>query len=144
MSAALAAVMAAHRVSLSAVARRTGAFAALRFPFGALRLARGIQNKVLEAMAIGRPVVVASECAEAIAAVPGKELLVAADADAFAREIDALLREPARAAAIGKAGRKRVLLDYSWSAQLSAIDIHLGAEPAQAAKPVRALTTATP
>ena len=90
-----------------------------------LRLARGIQNKILEAMAMGRPVVAARECAEAITARRDTELIDAADADAFVREVDALLRAPARAAAIGEAGRCRVQQDYSWDAHLCAFDRHL-------------------
>ncbi len=90
-----------------------------------LRLARGIQNKILEAMAMCRPVVAARECAEAITAQRGTELIDAADADAFVHEVDALLRAPARAAAIGEAGRCRVQQDYSWDAHLGAFEIHL-------------------
>jgi glycosyltransferase involved in cell wall biosynthesis len=103
-----------------------------------LRLARGIQNKILEAMAMGRPVVAASECAAAIAAEPGQELLSAADRDAFVRDVDMLLREPVRAAGIGQAGRRRVLRDYSWSAHLSVFERRLGAAPAIEAEPVAA------
>ncbi|MDE2146264.1 MAG: TIGR03087 family PEP-CTERM/XrtA system glycosyltransferase [Burkholderiales bacterium] len=87
-----------------------------------LRLARGLQNKVLEAMAMARPVVAARDCAEAIAALRGTELIDAASAEAFVHEIDALLREPARAAAIGQAGRRRVQQAYSWPAHLQALD----------------------
>ncbi|MDL2336245.1 MAG: TIGR03087 family PEP-CTERM/XrtA system glycosyltransferase [Pseudomonadota bacterium] len=90
-----------------------------------LRLARGIQNKILEAMAMGRPVVAARECADAITAQRGSELICAEDADGFVREVDALLREPARAASMGEAGRRRVQRDYSWEAHLSAFDRHL-------------------
>jgi len=90
-----------------------------------LRLARGIQNKILEAMAMGRPVVASRECAEAINARRGTELVDAPDAEAFAREVDALLRDPARAAALGEAGRLRVQQDYTWRAHLAAIDRHL-------------------
>jgi sugar transferase (PEP-CTERM/EpsH1 system associated) len=90
-----------------------------------LRLARGIQNKILEAMAMGRPVVASRECAEAIKARPGTELVDASDAEAFAREVDALLSAPARAAALGEAGRCRVQQDYTWGAHLAAIDRHL-------------------
>ena len=97
-----------------------------------LRLARGIQNKILEAMAMGRPVVAASVCAEAIRAEPGVELLTATDAAAFVHELDALLRQPQRAAAVGAAGRQRVLRDYSWDAHLSAFDRHLAAVPGRA------------
>ena len=101
-----------------------------------LRLARGIQNKILEAMAMGRPVVATGACAEAIGATAGSELLWAADADAFVREIDALLGNPARSAAIGHAGRQRVLRDYSWFAHLSVFEQHLHA--ASIARPVAA------
>lgn len=90
-----------------------------------LRLARGIQNKILEAMAMARPVVAARECAEAITARRGIELIDAADADAFVHEVDALLRAPARAAAIGAAARCRVQQDYGWEARLGAVDRHL-------------------
>ena len=101
-----------------------------------LRLARGIQNKILEAMAMGRPVVASSECAEAIAAQWGSEIVDAADADAFVREVDALLRAPARAAAIGEAGRRRVMQGYSWDAHLAAIEPHLA--PLRADQPLAA------
>jgi sugar transferase (PEP-CTERM/EpsH1 system associated) len=94
-----------------------------------LRLARGLQNKILEAMAMGRPVVAAQECAEAIGAEPGRELVAAADADTFVHAVSALLAEPQRAAALGTAGRHRVLLDYSWDAHLSSLDRHLAALP---------------
>jgi polysaccharide biosynthesis protein PslH len=101
-----------------------------------MRLARGIQNKILEAMAMGRPVVAARECAEAITAESGTELIDAADADDFVREVDALLREPARATAVGEAGRRRVLLDYGWEAHLSAFERHL--PPLRANQPLAA------
>jgi sugar transferase (PEP-CTERM/EpsH1 system associated) len=98
-----------------------------------LRLARGIQNKVLEAMAMARPVVAASCCAEAINARVGVELLSAARAEDFVRELSALLAAPQRAAQVGLAGRARVLASYSWAAHLSGIDRHLEAllRPAQ-------------
>lgn len=92
-----------------------------------LRLARGIQNKILEAMAMGRPVVAAGACVEAIEAAPGTEILPAAEADDYLRCIDLLLRAPERAAAIGAAGRLRVLESYTWGAHMAVLDRHLGA-----------------
>jgi sugar transferase (PEP-CTERM/EpsH1 system associated) len=92
-----------------------------------LRLARGLQNKILEAMAMGRPVVAAQACAEVLTAAPGSDLLAAADAEAFVRAVDGLLGEPQRAAAIGAAGRQHVLRHYSWDAHLAAFDRHLAA-----------------
>ncbi len=49
-----------------------------------LRVARGIQNKVLEAMAMGRPVVASSAAVNALSAVPTVDLEVADDAAEFA------------------------------------------------------------
>jgi polysaccharide biosynthesis protein PslH len=87
-----------------------------------LRLARGIQNKVLEAMAMARPVVAATPCVEAIDAIPGTHLVAAASAADYVREISALLDDRARAEAIGHAGRGCVRATYGWSARLAAID----------------------
>jgi polysaccharide biosynthesis protein PslH len=90
-----------------------------------LRLARGIQNKVLEAMAMGRPVVASRECGEAIHATAGAELLLAGDAAGYVKDIGALLGDPQRAAHVGTAGRRRVLADYAWAAQFADFDRHL-------------------
>jgi sugar transferase (PEP-CTERM/EpsH1 system associated) len=87
-----------------------------------LRVARGIQNKVLEAMAMARPVVASTECASGIDATPGVDFDIAADIDAYVARIDALLRDPARAACMGAAGRSRVLAHYDWDARLSRFD----------------------
>jgi sugar transferase (PEP-CTERM/EpsH1 system associated) len=92
-----------------------------------LRLARGIQNKVLEAMAMARPVVTSTSCAKSVDAAAGSELLAATEAADFVARIDALLRAPERAAAIGAAGRARVLASYSWGAHLARIDLHIDA-----------------
>ena len=87
-----------------------------------LRLARGVQNKVLEAMAMARPVVAALPCVEAIDVVPGKHLVSADSASDYVSAVDSLLADPARANAIGDAGRAQVLKTYGWDARLSRID----------------------
>lgn len=86
-----------------------------------LRIARGIQNKVLEAMAMQKPVVVSVQAMEGIHAVSGEELLVAENAMSFADQILFLLNSSEQAT-IGRAARDRVLRDYTWSANLSRID----------------------
>ena len=83
-----------------------------------LRIARGIQNKVLEAMAMARPVVASPAAFEGIEAEPRRDLLVADGADAQAEAIKALLADPARAAALGSAARRRVEEAYRWDVRL--------------------------
>lgn len=90
-----------------------------------LRVARGIQNKILEAMAMARPVVASASCAHAITAEAETELLSANDAEEFVKQVSALLASPERCTSVGARGRQRVLKDYSWSAHLSKIDQHL-------------------
>lgn len=95
-----------------------------------LRIARGIQNKVLEAMAMARPVVASTACAGPIAAELGKELLAADSAADYSDRIGELLADRAYADNIGSAARRRVLGHYSWDAHLSLIDRYLEKESA--------------
>lgn len=91
-----------------------------------LRLARGIQNKVLEAMAMAGPVVASSECTGALEALVGDEVLAATTAEDFVTQIDGLLRRTDDARRIGGAARARVQATYSWPAHLAALERHLG------------------
>ncbi|HNT22720.1 MAG TPA: glycosyltransferase [Anaerolineales bacterium] len=84
----------------------------------------GIQNKVLEAMACGTPVVASPQAAQALQAVDGQDLLVAADPAAFAAAILRLLDDPALRQRLGQNGRRYVLRCHDWDAaagQLEAI-----------------------
>jgi sugar transferase (PEP-CTERM/EpsH1 system associated) len=85
-----------------------------------MRIARGIQNKVLEAMAMGRPTVVTGDALEGIHAVPGTELLLANTAEDFARAC--LSAAGQSGAALGTAARQRVVRDYAWPALLDQFD----------------------
>lgn len=84
-----------------------------------LRLARGVQNKVLEAMAMARPVVASTAAAEGIDAEHDRDLLVGTDAQEEAAHVIALLTDPARARQLGEQGRRRVEQRYSWAAALA-------------------------
>ena len=84
-----------------------------------LRIARGIQNKVLEAMAMARPVVASPAAFEGIEAESGRELIVADGAEAMAEAIRALLADPAEAAETGRRARARVERSYSWEQRLA-------------------------
>jgi len=90
-----------------------------------LRLARGLQNKVLEAMAMARPVVAAQACVDALSARAGQDLMAAIHADDYVRQVDALLRDAPGATAMALAGRQRVIDDYGWASQLAGLDKHL-------------------
>ncbi|MDP2369099.1 TIGR03087 family PEP-CTERM/XrtA system glycosyltransferase [Rhodoferax sp.] len=87
-----------------------------------LRVARGIQNKILEAMAMARPVVAARCCVAAIDALDGRELIGAESVSDYVDAVTRLLETPREANLIGAAGRQRVLTSYSWHAHLSRID----------------------
>ena len=91
-----------------------------------LRLARGVQNKVLEAMAMARPVVATSQAIEGIHIDPGMEKWVCDQPEGFARLVLELLgenREPGGgdtqlAADVGEAGYRCVLKKYKWEDNL--------------------------
>jgi glycosyltransferase involved in cell wall biosynthesis len=80
----------------------------------------GIKNKILEAMAAGRPVVSTPLGAEGIGEGPG--LLVADELDEAAATVSDLLRNPAAATETGQAGRSRILADFSWTNNAEAIE----------------------
>ncbi len=86
-----------------------------------LRLARGIQNKVLEAMAMGKPVVVSASAASRITAVPGVDFETAGDAEEFCRKLLRVMR-PEVGHTMGQHARARVVADYCWARNLSAFD----------------------
>ena len=84
-----------------------------------LRIARGIQNKVLEAMAMATPVVVSPQALEGIHAEPGHELIVAEDGAGFADAVAQLLERSNND--MGLAARARVERQYSWPSNLACI-----------------------
>ena len=90
-----------------------------------LRIARGVQNKVLEAMAMARPVVASPQAYEGIEAEPGRELIVANGWAAEGEAVAALIADPARAEAIGAAARARIEARYGWDARLAPLDAML-------------------
>lgn len=92
-----------------------------------LDIARGIQNKLLEAMAMGRPVVASSAAFAGIEAVAGRDLIVADRAEQ-AEAIIELLADPARAEAMGGAARAQILAHYDWDRVLAPLPGLLGRE----------------
>ncbi len=87
-----------------------------------LRIARGIQNKVLEALAMGLPVVGTTAATQGVEGVPGRDYLVADGADEQVEALCALLRDSERARELGRAARRFVEERYDWDACLRPLD----------------------
>jgi sugar transferase (PEP-CTERM/EpsH1 system associated) len=81
-----------------------------------LRIANGVQNKVLEAMAMEKIVIAAPKALTGVECAPGEELLAAEEPEAFARAIaDAVA---GRFAGMGHRARKAVMERYDWDTNL--------------------------
>lgn len=90
-----------------------------------LEIARGVQNKILEAMSMARPVVASPAAFEGIDAVPGEHLLVAQGYD-MANAVSHLLANPDDGEVLGRAARQHMIARYGWDAQLSLLDPMIG------------------
>lgn len=82
----------------------------------------GIQNKVLEAMACGAPVITSQQAASGMQATPGRDLVVAADAVTFGQAIVRLIENPAERQALSAAGRRYVENHHSWLAVVNQLE----------------------
>jgi polysaccharide biosynthesis protein PslH len=91
-----------------------------------LTIARGVQNKVLEAMAMARPVLLSPEAATGIDAVDGEHFAVCPSDAAFAETALALLSDTTKAEAIGQAARAFVVNRMSWAAMLADLPAIMG------------------
>jgi sugar transferase (PEP-CTERM/EpsH1 system associated) len=88
-----------------------------------LLIAPGVQNKVLEAMAMAKPVVITPQAKEGINAVAGEEVLVAGDSRAFAAQLGTALSH--LGAKIGDRARRRIEADFAWTHSLETIRLLL-------------------
>ena len=87
-----------------------------------LEIARGTQNKILESMAMGVPVVCSRQAVGGVDAVPGEHLLACDTREDFVEATLAILQSADRRAQLAAAGRARVLSNHSWAASMRRVD----------------------
>jgi len=79
-----------------------------------LQIGTGLQNKLLEAMAMGRPSITTPLANNALNAIHNESILIASNATEFAAAIELLLTDPVRYKSIASAGKAFVLKTFSW------------------------------
>ena len=87
-----------------------------------LNIARGTQNKILEAMAMGVPVVTSAIAAAGVDAVPQQHLLVASTSEEQAAAVLRILDDRAKRQRLAIAGRSRVLSHHDWGRSMQRLD----------------------
>jgi sugar transferase (PEP-CTERM/EpsH1 system associated) len=91
-----------------------------------LRIARGVQNKVLEAMAMGRPTIASPQALEGLDVVPGREALCASSPEEWGKAILELLANPASGQRLALMGRRYVEQNHCWESCLAPFEDILG------------------
>lgn len=98
-----------------------------------LRIGRGVQNKVLQAMAMGVPVVASSVAQRGLEAKPGQHLWVEDEPGAIAARVVGLLKSSADCLAMGREARAFVEANHAWDAACARLEMMLrcvvGPEP---------------
>jgi sugar transferase (PEP-CTERM/EpsH1 system associated) len=87
-----------------------------------LEIARGTQNKILESMAMGVPVVCSRQASGGVDAVPGEHLLTAGGTDEYVEAIATVLGSHDERQRLALAGRTRVLTHHSWESSMRRLD----------------------
>ena len=87
-----------------------------------LSIARGTQNKVLECMAMGIPVVASPQVAKGVQAIPERHLLVGNTSQEFAENVIALLQDRERRTKMADDARQQVISAHSWPQSMKLLD----------------------
>lgn len=105
-----------------------------------LRIGAGLQNKILEGMAMALPMVITSIANEGIGARANEHVLVADDPGAFAEAVVGLLQDRDRAQTLGREARRFIVENWSWQKHFDELEAELVrlAPDSDAPAPVRA------
>jgi sugar transferase (PEP-CTERM/EpsH1 system associated) len=107
-----------------------------------LRIGRGVQNKVLQGMAMGLPVVASSLAARGLEAQPGRHLEVADDPADFAASLVRLLKGSEERRVLGRNGRAFIEANYGWDRSLLNLELLLAsAVRTKGDAPIASVTT---
>ncbi len=91
-----------------------------------LNIARGTQNKILEAMALGVPVIVSRVAAGGVDALDQEHFLVASTPDEYATAIHRVIENPDERRRLALAGRARILSNHAWERSMQRLDAIIG------------------
>jgi len=98
-----------------------------------LEIARGTQNKILESMAMGVPVVCSRQACGGVDAMPNEHLLTYVTPEQHLEAILRVLESPAERARLAAAGRARVLSHHSWPSSMQRLDALIASQFAKRA-----------
>jgi hypothetical protein len=85
-------------------------------------IARGTQNKILESMAMGVPVITSRFAAAGVDAIDGTHFLVGSSMDDYAQAIERVIDDPALRRRLSIAGRERWLTHHDWERSMQRLD----------------------
>jgi glycosyltransferase involved in cell wall biosynthesis len=87
-----------------------------------ITIARGTQNKIIESMAMGVPVISSEQAAGGVDAIPGKHFLVARTPNDYRDAILQVMESRETRAQLGHAARERVLSHHNWTKSMAKLD----------------------
>jgi glycosyltransferase involved in cell wall biosynthesis len=91
-----------------------------------LRVGGGTRLKIVEGMAMGKPIVSTTLGAEGVEAVPGRDILIADEPATFAAAVVRVLDDAALATRLGRSARQLAVERYSWRAAALTLERFFG------------------
>ncbi|MGA8033892.1 MAG: glycosyltransferase family 4 protein, partial [Casimicrobiaceae bacterium] len=102
-----------------------------------MRSGAGIKNKILQAWSMGKAIVSTTAGVGSLKTEEGRNILIRDTPEEFAAAVVDLLRDPARAARLGEAGRRTIEAHYTWAAKTGELETLMQQIVDQRRSPVR-------